>query len=51
MSGSAEATFYVLDLYFGSVTVRVTRHTVIACLAAALAGFLAALFWWTVFFT
>ena len=51
MSGSTETTFYVLALYFGSVAVRVTRHTVIACLAADLTGFLAALFWCTVFFT
>ncbi len=50
MSGSSDTTFYVLALYFGSIAVRVTRHTVIACLAADLTGFLAALFWCTVFF-
>lgn len=50
MSGSTETTFYVLALYFGSVAVRASRHTLIACLSADLAGFLAALFWCRVFF-
>jgi len=42
MNGSTETTFYVLALYFGSAGVRAGRHTVIACLAADLAGFTAA---------
>ena len=42
MNGSTETTFYVLALYFGSVGIRAGRHTVIACLAADLAGFTAA---------
>ena len=42
MSGSTETTFYVLALYLGSVQVRAARHTVIACLAADLTGFVAA---------
>ena len=50
MSGSTETTFYVLALYFGSVGIRASRHTVIACLAADLTGFLAALFWCRLFF-
>lgn len=50
MSGSTETTFYVLALYLGSVAVRAGRHTVIACLAADLTGFLAAVFWCRVFF-
>lgn len=42
MSGSTETTFYVLAVYFGSVQVRATRHTVAACLAADVTGMLAA---------
>ncbi|HEY3587920.1 MAG TPA: spore maturation protein, partial [Myxococcaceae bacterium] len=42
MSGSTETTFYVLAVYFGSVQVRVLRHTLIACLTADLAGYVAA---------
>lgn len=42
MSGSTETTFYVLAVYFGSVQVRATRHTVVACLAADATGMLAA---------
>ena len=42
MNGSTETTFYVLALYFGSVGIRAGRHTVVACLAADLAGFVAA---------
>ena len=50
MSGSTETTFYVLALYFGSVAVQAGRHTVIACLAADVTGFVAALFWCRLFF-
>jgi spore maturation protein SpmA len=50
MNGSTETTFYVLALYFGSVRVRATRHTVVACLAADATGALAALFWCRIFF-
>lgn len=42
MSGSTETTFYVLAVYFGAVGIRVTRHTVFACLAADGAGLLTA---------
>ncbi|MBK8165001.1 MAG: spore maturation protein [bacterium] len=50
VQGSAETTFYVLAVYFGSVGIRRTRHAVICGLAADLAGFVAAiamayLFW------
>ncbi len=38
INGSTETTFYVLALYFGSVQVRVLRHTLIACVAADLVG-------------
>jgi len=40
--GSSETTFYVLAVYFGSVQVRATRHTLAACLAADAAGVIAA---------
>ena len=43
INGSSETTFYVLALYLGSVRVRASRHTVLACLAADLAGVAAAL--------
>jgi len=42
IQGSTETTFYVLALYFGAARVRHGRHTLPACLAADLAGFLAA---------
>ncbi len=42
MNGSTETTFYVLALYFGSVGVRATRHTLWPCLAADFAGIAAA---------
>jgi spore maturation protein SpmA len=50
MNGSTETTFYVLALYFGSVRVRATRHTVAACLCADATGVLAALFFARLFF-
>lgn len=51
INGSTETTFYVLAIYFGSIGVRATRHTIIACLAADLTGFVAAVAWCRVFFT
>ena len=50
VQGSAETTFYVLAVYFGSVGIRRTRHAVMCGLAADVAGFIAAigmayLFW------
>ncbi len=42
MSGSTETTFYVLALYFGSIGIRATRHTVVSCLAADFTGIMAA---------
>lgn len=42
MQGSTETTFYVLALYFGVVSVRSTRHTLLACLIADTAGALGA---------
>ncbi len=43
INGSSETTFYVLALYLGSVGVRASRHTVLACLAGDLAGVAGAL--------
>jgi spore maturation protein B len=38
MMGSTETTFYVLAVYFGSINVRRTRHTVPACLIGDFVG-------------
>ena len=50
MSGSTETTFYVLAVYFGAVGVRVTRHTVFACLAADFTGMVMAVMLSGIFF-
>jgi spore maturation protein B len=42
MYGSSETTFYVLAVYFGSVSIRNTRHAVPVGLIADAAGMLAA---------
>lgn len=42
MMGSTETTFYVLAVYFGAVSIRKTRHAVVAGLLADIAGILAA---------
>lgn len=44
MFGSTETTFYVIALYFGSVSIKRTRHALAAGLLADLAGMLGALF-------
>ncbi len=41
--GSTETTFYVLAVYFGSISIRRTRHAVPAGLLADLAGVIAAI--------
>jgi spore maturation protein B len=51
LNGSTETTFYVLALYFGSVGVRATRHTIFACLGADITGVLAALFFARLFYS
>jgi spore maturation protein SpmA len=50
MSGSTDTTFYIIALYFGSIGVRVARHTVFACLAADLTGFVASFLLCRLFF-
>jgi spore maturation protein SpmA len=42
LNAGTETTFYILAVYFGSVQVRVLRHTLVACLVADLAGYVAA---------
>jgi spore maturation protein B len=42
VQGSADTALYVIALYFGSVGITRTRHTLAAALLASLAGFLAA---------
>ena len=42
--GSTDTTFYILAVYFGSVSIRYTRHAVACGLLADLAGILAAIF-------
>lgn len=44
MMGSTETTFYVLAVYFGSVSIKNERHAVPAALLADLTGILAAVF-------
>ncbi len=42
--GSADTTFYIVALYFGSVGIRKTRYAITAGLMADLAGIIAAIF-------
>ncbi|MFA6618228.1 MAG: spore maturation protein [Candidatus Neomarinimicrobiota bacterium] len=41
MMGSTETTFYILAVYFGSISVKQTRHALPAALSADLAGMIA----------
>ena len=40
--GSTDTTFYILAVYFGSVSIKYTRHAVACGLLADLAGVIAA---------
>ena len=42
ISGSTDTTFYAIAVYFGSVNIKKTRHTVKAAVIADLASFIAA---------
>jgi spore maturation protein SpmB len=42
--GSADTTFYIVALYFGSVGIRKTRYAISCGLLADLAGIIAAIF-------
>ncbi|HUF60705.1 MAG TPA: nucleoside recognition domain-containing protein [Verrucomicrobiales bacterium] len=50
MFGSTETTFYVLAVYFGSVSIRKTRHAAAAGLLADAAGIIAAVFFCRLYF-
>lgn len=50
MMGSSETIFYTLALYFGSVGIIKSRHTLPASLLATLAGIIASLFFAHLFF-
>lgn len=50
MQGSTETTFYVLAVYFGSVSIKKTRHALPCALLAELAGIIAAIIIAYVFF-
>ncbi|NLX61958.1 MAG: spore maturation protein [Tissierellia bacterium] len=50
MMGSTETTFYVLAVYFGSVAIRKTRHSLPVGLLADLAGLLTAIYISKIFF-
>lgn len=51
MQGATDTTFYILAVYFGSVSIRKTRHAVVCGLLADLAGVIAAIFLAYLFFT
>lgn len=50
LQGTTDTTFYVLAVYFGSVSIKNTRHAVACCLIADLAGAIAAFAIATIFF-
>lgn len=50
MSGSTETTFYTLALYFGSIGIKKTRHTVAAALFADCVSVIVCLIVCTMFF-
>ena len=50
MMGSTETTFYVLAVYYGSVAIKKTRHSLPAGLLADLAGLLTAIYISKIFF-
>ncbi len=49
IQGSTETTFYVLAVYFGAVGIKKTRYAVAAALTADLAGFIASVFFCSIF--
>ena len=50
LQGTTDTTFYVLAVYFGSVGIKDTRHAVVCCLLADLAGVVAAFMIAPIFF-
>jgi spore maturation protein SpmB len=49
VQGSTETTFYVLAVYFGAAGIQKIRYAVAAALTADLAGFVAAVFFCSIF--
>ncbi|MBT3980721.1 MAG: spore maturation protein [Bacteriovoracaceae bacterium] len=43
MQGSTETTFYVIAVYFGSIQIRKSRHTLAACLFADTVGIISSI--------
>lgn len=50
LQGCCDTTFYVLAVYFGSVGIKNTRHTVVCCLIADFVGIVAAFVIANIFF-
>ncbi|MEY8414728.1 spore maturation protein [Tissierella praeacuta] len=50
MMGSSETTFYVLAVYFGSISIKKQRHALAAGLIADLAGLISAVYITRLFF-
>lgn len=48
--GSTETTFYAIAIYFGSIGIKNTRHTVPAALTSDICGFFIAVFVTRIFF-
>jgi len=48
--GATETTFYIIAVYFGSVSIRKTRYAVTVGLIADLAGIIAGTFFGYLFF-
>lgn len=48
--GAADTTFYIIAVYFGSVGIRKTRHSVVCALSADLVGVIAAIIIAYIFF-
>lgn len=44
MAGSTETTFYAITVYFGSVNLKKTRHTIFAALSADIIGMFLAIY-------
>jgi len=50
LQGSTDTTFYIIAVYFGSVSIRRTRHALVAGLTSDVVGISAAIFFGNLFF-
>lgn len=50
LQGATDTTFYVVTLYFGSVGIRKTRHTLLSCLIGDACGFVTGFLIWKMYF-